>query len=104
MNLIEQIQRQVTDHPVLLYMKGTPEMPLCGFSKRAVDLLNHCHVSFHTVDVLNPDIRQTLKSFSNWATFPQLYIKGNLIGGSDIIEALYQTGELQAQLTETITS
>lgn len=96
METIEKIQQQITANPILLYMKGTPEMPQCGFSARAVHALQACNATFATVDVLaNPDIRQTLPQYANWPTFPQLYIKGELIGGCDIIMELFNSGELQ---------
>lgn len=96
MTPLEQIKQQITENPILLYMKGTPEQPKCGFSARAVDALTSCGAQFKTVDVLsNLDIRQTLPQYSNWPTFPQLYLKGELIGGCDIILELQATGELQ---------
>lgn len=96
---IEHITRQMTDHAVLLYMKGSPQMPQCGFSAQAVQLLEACGVAFSFVDVLaNPDIRQWLPSVASWPTFPQLYIQGELVGGCDIMRDLHQQGELQAML------
>lgn len=102
MTIADQIQQQITTHKVLLYMKGTPESPQCGFSHKVVSILQQCGVPFQSVDVLNPDIRETLKQCSGWPTFPQLYLNGALIGGSDIITSLYQNGELQAQLSEVL--
>ncbi len=82
-------------------MKGSPEMPQCGFSSRAVQCLEACGVDYAYVDILaNPDIRQELPKFSDWPTFPQLWVKGELIGGSDIILELYQQGELETMLRE----
>ncbi len=96
MNTIETIKKQIENNHVLLYMKGCPEEPECGFSARAVQALQACGVQFAYVDILeNPDIRQTLPQYANWPTFPQLYIDGELIGGSDIILEHYQSGELQ---------
>jgi monothiol glutaredoxin len=96
MNTLDKIKQQVTSNKILLYMKGSPERPMCGFSARAVQCLNGCGVKFEHVDVLeNPDIRQTLPQYANWPTFPQLYVNGELIGGCDIIVQLYQEGELQ---------
>lgn len=100
METVDKIKQQLAQHPILLYMKGSPKLPQCGFSARAVQCIDACGVEFASVDVLaNPDIRQTLPQVSNWPTFPQLYIKGELIGGSDIIAELYERGELAALLT-----
>ena len=97
MNAQEQIKQQVTGNPVVLYMKGTPQFPQCGFSANAVRILNAVGVkNFFTVDVLaNPDIRQGIKDYANWPTTPQLYINGEFVGGSDIMTEMYQSGELQ---------
>jgi monothiol glutaredoxin len=93
----DKIKQQIEDNTIILYMKGTPEMPHCGFSAKAVQALNACGQSYATVDVLAaPEIRQHLPQYANWPTFPQLYIGGELIGGSDIIAELYASGELQA--------
>jgi len=99
MNTLELIKQQIADNKVILYMKGTPEQPQCGFSARAVQTLMACGTKFAHVDILaNPEIRSVLPQYANWPTFPQLYIKGELIGGSDIISELYQNGELQQLL------
>jgi monothiol glutaredoxin len=99
----ETIQRQLRDNPILLYMKGTPETPQCGFSARAVSVLKSAAVPFATVDVLaNPFIREKLPQISNWPTFPQLFVKGELIGGSDIVAEMAQLGELQPLLAAAI--
>jgi monothiol glutaredoxin len=96
MDIQEQIQQQIANHPILLYMKGTPAMPQCGFSQRAVQLLQACGATFESVDVLADDaVREGVKRFSNWPTIPQLYINGKLVGGSDIMMELYQKGDLQ---------
>jgi monothiol glutaredoxin len=96
MNIQQTIQQQITENPIMLYMKGNPQFPQCGFSSKAVQLLNSCGVKFASVDVLeNPDIRQGIKDYSNWPTIPQLYVKGNFIGGSDIMTEMYESGELQ---------
>ena len=97
MSVKETIEQQVTTNPVVLYMKGTPEQPQCGFSANAVNILNACGVSgLYTVDVLqDPEIRQGIKDYSEWPTIPQLYVKGEFIGGSDILTEMYQNGELQ---------
>lgn len=90
------IKAQIENNPVLLYMKGTPTFPQCGFSAKAVNLLKACGKAFHYVNILeHPDIRKELPLYANWPTFPQLYVRGELIGGSDIIDEMYQSGELQ---------
>jgi monothiol glutaredoxin len=94
------IREQVTTHPVVLYMKGSPQFPQCGFSANAVGILNALGVKeLFTVDVLqDPDIRQGIKDYANWPTIPQLYIKGEFVGGSDIMTEMYQNGELKQML------
>ena len=92
----ERISQEVADNPVVLYMKGTPVFPQCGFSAAVVQILSHLGVKFKGIDVLtDPGIRQGIKEFSNWPTIPQLYVKGEFIGGCDIIREMYETGELQ---------
>ena len=100
MNTQDKIKQQVTGNPVVLYMKGTPQMPQCGFSAMAIQVLQACGVqSPFTVDVLaDPDIRQGIKQYANWPTIPQLYVKGEFVGGSDILKEMYQSGELQKLL------
>ena len=102
MDVQERIKQQVTENPVVLYMKGSAQFPQCGFSARAVQIIKACGVNkFHTVDVLqNPDIREGVKTFANWPTLPQLYIKGEFIGGCDIMTEMYQSGELQPLLAD----
>ena len=96
MSIQDQIREQLQSASVVLYMKGTPQMPQCGFSAKAVQLLNACGTRFATFNILdNPDLRQGLKDFSSWPTFPQLYINGELVGGCDIMVELQQKGELQ---------
>ena len=96
----ETIQKTISENDVVLYMKGSADFPQCGFSGRAVQILKACGSEFTSVDVLSdPDIRQGVKQFSNWPTVPQLYIKGEFIGGSDIMTEMYQSGELKAALT-----
>ena len=97
----ELIKEQVTKNKVVLYMKGTPDFPQCGFSANAVGILKECGVKdMFTVNVLeNPDIRQGIKEYANWPTIPQLYINGEFIGGSDIMMEMYQAGELQTALS-----
>jgi monothiol glutaredoxin len=94
------IRDQVTGHPVVLYMKGTPQMPQCGFSQMAVQVLQACGVKqLFTVNVLeNPDIRQGIKEYANWPTIPQLYVNGEFVGGSDIMREMYESGELRKVL------
>ena len=100
MSVLDEIKNQVTGHKVVLYMKGSPDFPQCGFSANAVKILRSCGVNeLFTVNVLeNPEIRQGIKEFSNWPTIPQLYINGQFVGGSDIMTELYQNGELQKML------
>lgn len=98
---LETIQQEITNNSVILFMKGTTEFPQCGFSAVVVQILKNLRISFKSIDVLaNPLIRQAIKDFSNWPTIPQLYIKGEFIGGCDITREMYQTGELQTLLTE----
>ena len=100
MDTQQVIRGQVTGHPVVLYMKGTPQMPQCGFSHMAVQVLQACGVKqFFTVNVLeNPDIRQGIKEYANWPTIPQLYVNGEFVGGSDIMKEMYESGELHKVL------
>ncbi|MFA4969823.1 MAG: Grx4 family monothiol glutaredoxin [Sulfuritalea sp.] len=100
MDIKQKIHDTVTGNPVVLYMKGTPQMPQCGFSARAIQILQACGVkNLVTVDVLtDPDVRQGVKDYANWPTVPQLYISGEFVGGSDIMTEMYQSGELQKQL------
>jgi len=102
MDTKEQIKQQVTSNPVVLYMKGSPQFPQCGFSGTAVQILKACGVrDLVAVDVLaDPAIRDGIKSYSNWPTIPQLYIKGEFVGGADIMREMYQNGELQKLLTD----
>jgi monothiol glutaredoxin len=100
MDVQQVIKEQVSKHPVVLYMKGTPQFPQCGFSALAVQVLNASGVrDFFSVNVLeNPEIRQGIKEFANWPTIPQLYVNGEFVGGSDIVREMYQSGELQKLL------
>lgn len=101
METIDKIKQQISENPILLYMKGSPKFPSCGFSARAVESVINCQVPFGYVDILtNPDIRAELPKFANWPTFPQLWVEGELIGGCDIVLEMYQKGELQALLKE----
>jgi monothiol glutaredoxin len=97
----QRISTIVGENDVVLFMKGTPLFPQCGFSSRAVAILDHCGVAFESVDVLQDmDIRQGIKAYSDWPTIPQLYVKGEFVGGSDILMEMYEAGELQALLEE----
>jgi len=100
MDVQERIRNTVTENSVVLFMKGTPQQPMCGFSMTAVQILNACGIKeFHSVNVLeDQDVRQGIKSFANWPTIPQLYVKGEFVGGSDIMREMYQSGELQTEL------
>ncbi|HEX9182090.1 MAG TPA: Grx4 family monothiol glutaredoxin [Burkholderiales bacterium] len=100
MDVQEKIRSQVSGSPVVLYMKGTPQMPQCGFSAMAVQVLQACGVQqFASVNVLaDPEIRQGIKEYANWPTIPQLYVNGEFVGGSDIMREMYQSGELQKLL------
>ena len=102
MDAKEKIHQTVTQNPFVLYMKGTPQFPQCGFSATAVQVLKACGVTdFFSVNVLeNADIMRELKDYANWPTFPQLYINGQLVGGADIMREVYQSGELQRALAE----
>jgi len=101
MDTVSKIKDQIKNIKILIYMKGSPDMPQCGFSARAVQCLEGCGVDYAFVDVLaNPDIRQELPQYAEWPTFPQLWVKGELIGGSDIILDLYQQGELETILRD----
>ena len=96
-----RIADDVKSNDVLLYMKGTPAFPQCGFSAVTVQILSHIGVKFKAVNVLeDPEVREGIKAFSNWPTIPQLYVKGEFVGGSDILKEMYQSGELQTFLAE----
>jgi len=102
MDAREFIHKTVTENPVVLFMKGTAQMPQCGFSGRAVQILRQCGVkSLITVNVLeDDDVRQGIKSYANWPTIPQLYVGGQFVGGSDIVGEMFQSGELQDMLRQ----
>ena len=101
MDVIDTIKEQIANNPVLIYMKGAPNAPQCGFSARAVQALMACGEKFAYVDILqNPDVRSTLPGYANWPTFPQLWIGGELVGGSDIILELHESGELAGMVKE----
>ncbi|MGF7173268.1 Grx4 family monothiol glutaredoxin [Azospirillum doebereinerae] len=100
-NVVERIKQDLGSSDVVLYMKGTPVFPQCGFSAAVVQVLSHVGVKFKGINILEePSLRQGLKEYSNWPTFPQLYVKGELVGGCDIVREMYESGELQGLLTE----
>jgi monothiol glutaredoxin len=101
MNVQDKIKQQISDNKILLYMKGNAEMPMCGFSARAVTILKSYGVKFATIDVLqDEEIRQGIKVYSNWPTIPQLYIIGDFVGGSDIIAEMHEADELQEMINK----
>ena len=103
MSIQDVIKKQVIENRVVLYMKGTPDVPQCGFSANAVGILRACGVdNIFTVNVLeNPDIRQGIKEYANWPTIPQLYVHGEFVGGSDILTEMYKSGELKKLIEKT---
>lgn len=101
MDTIERIKEQIAENGILLYMKGSPKLPSCGFSSQASQALMSCGEKFAYVDILqNPDIRAELPKYADWPTFPQLWVDGELVGGCDIIMEMYQQGELQTLVKE----
>lgn len=105
METIEKIKQQISENPVILYMKGSPKLPSCGFSSQASQVLMQCGEQFAYVDILqNPDIRAELPKYADWPTFPQLWVGGELIGGSDILMEMFQQGELQPLIKEAVAS
>jgi len=97
--LVNQIETLLKSHPVLLFMKGTPDFPQCGFSAKVSGILKECKAPFASVNILEePELREGLKVYANWPTFPQLYVDGELVGGCDITVGLYQSGELQQMI------
>ena len=97
--ILEKIEKEIKSHKVVLFVKGTPQAPLCGFSAATMELFTKLKVPFHSVDIIaNPDIRATLPGISKWPTFPQVFINGKLIGGCDIVHELHESGELQKLL------
>ncbi len=100
MNAQEQIKKTIDENNIVLFMKGTPDFPQCGFSSRVVQILRSCDVDFVGVNVLSDsELRQGIKDFTNWPTIPQLYIRGEFVGGCDIVTELFESGELQKMLT-----
>lgn len=103
MDVLERIKKQVTDNPVIIYMKGTPDFPQCGFSARTTQALNACGVEYAFVNIYeDEEVYRALPKYANWPTFPQLYVKGELVGGCDIALDLYQSGELEKMLKEAV--
>lgn len=103
MDVIERIKEQVENNPVIIFMKGTPQFPLCGFSSRAAEALKACGKPFTHINVMqDPEIFENLPRYADWPTFPQVYIKGELIGGCDIILELQASGELQRMVNEAV--
>lgn len=103
MDVAERIKEQIGSNPILLYMKGTPQFPQCGFSSRTVQALATTGARFAYVNILEePDIRQQLPVIANWPTFPQLYVNGELMGGCDIVMELYESGELQTVIDQAV--
>ena len=99
--VLDRIKSLVESHDAVLFMKGNPARPQCGFSSVVVQILDHVGVSYHDVDVLgDPEIRQGIKDFADWPTIPQLYVKGEFVGGCDIIREMFETGELKPYLAE----
>ena len=99
---LETIKRQISENPILLYMKGSPQAPQCGFSAKTIECMVGCGQRFAYVDILsNPEIRATLPSYAEWPTFPQLWVEGELVGGCDIVTEMFESGELEALLLET---
>ena len=99
---LDTIKRQISENPILLYMKGSPQAPQCGFSAKTIECMVGCGQRFAYVDILsNPEIRTTLPSYAEWPTFPQLWVDGELVGGCDIVTEMFESGELEALLSET---
>jgi monothiol glutaredoxin len=100
-DVLDRIQGEIDQHPVMLYMKGTPMFPQCGFSARVVQILSHLQVPFQSANVLEDmELREGIKEFSQWPTVPQLYVKGEFVGGCDIVMEMFQSGELESLLEE----
>ncbi|ALP54052.1 glutaredoxin [Candidatus Tenderia electrophaga] len=105
MEIMETIKQQVEGAPVVLYMKGTPQFPMCGFSARVVQILNEVGAEYNAYNVLEqPELRANLPKYANWPTFPQLYIKGELVGGCDITIAMFENGELETMVKQALAS
>jgi monothiol glutaredoxin len=105
MDVIDRIKDQIGSNPIVLYMKGTPDFPQCGFSAQAVAALRACGADFAHVNIFeDQEVREALKRYSNWPTYPQLYVRGELIGGSDIVIEMYKSGELAELLQGAVTT
>ena len=103
MDVMERIKQTVEGNPIVIFMKGTPQMPMCGYSSRTSQMLQDCDVEFSHVNVLaDPEIFENLPRFANWPTFPQVYVNGELIGGHDIAMEMFQKGELKPMLQEAV--
>lgn len=103
MDVIEKIKQQVESTPVLIYMKGSPQFPMCGFSSRAVQALQNCGAEFGYFNVLeDPEVFENLHRYADWPTFPQIYVKGELIGGCDIVIEMYENGELKKLVKDAV--
>lgn len=103
MDVTERIKQIVEENPVVIFMKGSPEFPQCGFSMKTAEALKACNVGFAYVDVLaEPEVRTNLPAYSNWPTFPQVFVNGELVGGCDIVLDLYQKGELKIMVQEAV--
>lgn len=101
MDIQEKIKETVTSNPIVLYMKGSPKFPQCGFSNLATQVLDACDAKYVAIDVLqDQNIREGIKQYANWPTIPQLYVNGEFVGGADIIRAMYESGELQTLLAD----
>jgi len=102
-DLLDQIKKEIASNPIVIFTKGTKEMPMCGFSARTIEVFKELGKPFKTIDILpDPRLRQTLSAYSNWPTIPQVFIKGKFIGGCDIVTEMYQKGELQALVEEAL--
>jgi monothiol glutaredoxin len=100
-NVQDQIKKEITENPVVLFMKGTPQFPMCGFSGQVVQILDYIGAPYNGINVLeDADLRQGIKEYANWPTIPQLYVKGEFVGGCDIVREMFQSGELVAHLAE----
>ena len=100
MEVIERIKDQLGSHPIVLYMKGSPDFPQCGFSAQTVQVLKACNAQFMYINIFDdPEVREALKEYSNWPTYPQLYVNGELVGGCDIIVDMHNKGELEGLLS-----
>ncbi|MDO3386515.1 Grx4 family monothiol glutaredoxin [Gilvimarinus sp. SDUM040013] len=103
MSVVDTIKQQLSENPVILYMKGSPNAPQCGFSQRTSQAVMACGQRFAYVDVLsNPEIREGLKQYANWPTYPQLWVNGELVGGCDIVTEMYESGELKTLIESSV--